>query len=118
MNRRQVIAGGAAAFCLAWPETSEARMKLHVPPEEDPHELTFMQWPVSRKVHPDPGFLELLQETIADIANAIVEFFPKAGRTSVGRTDETEIVTQELINELEAEMLKAAEGLEFEKAAA
>lgn len=51
-------------------------MKLHVPPEEDPHELTFMQWPVSRKVHPDPGFLELLQETMADIANAIVEFEP------------------------------------------
>jgi excinuclease ABC subunit B len=37
---------------------------------------------------------------------------------AVGRTDETEYVTQEYINELEAEMLTAAEALEFERAAA
>ena len=36
----------------------------------------------------------------------------------MGRTDEAEIVTKELINDLEAEMLQAAEALEFEKAAA
>ena len=49
---------------------------LHVPPEEDPHELTFMQWPVNREVHPDSEFLDILQSTIADIANTIVEFEP------------------------------------------
>ncbi len=35
-----------------------------------------MQWPVSRIVHPDAAFLELLQLTIAEIANTIVEFEP------------------------------------------
>jgi len=47
-----------------------------VPPEEDPHEMTFMQWPVSRHVHPDPVFLKMTQTTIADIANTIAEFEP------------------------------------------
>ncbi len=47
-----------------------------VPPEEDPHELTFMQWPVSRAVYPDADFLDAVQETIADIANVIAEFEP------------------------------------------
>ena len=37
---------------------------------------------------------------------------------AVGRTDEAEYVTEEYINELEAEMMAAAESLEFEKAAA
>ncbi len=50
--------------------------KMFVPPEEDQHELTFMQWPVSRRVHPDAEFLDLLQQTIADIANAIAGFEP------------------------------------------
>lgn len=50
--------------------------KLIVPPEEDPHESTFMQWPVNKMVHPDREFLDILQQTIADIANSIVEFEP------------------------------------------
>jgi excinuclease ABC subunit B len=37
---------------------------------------------------------------------------------AVGRTDETQYVTQEYINELEAEMFTAAEALKFERAAA
>ncbi|MEM7301480.1 MAG: agmatine deiminase family protein [Pseudomonadota bacterium] len=49
---------------------------VSVPPEEDPHELTFMQWPVNRKVYPDHVFLDRLQKTIADIANTISEFEP------------------------------------------
>ncbi|MEM7462659.1 MAG: agmatine deiminase family protein [Pseudomonadota bacterium] len=49
---------------------------LYVPPEEARHKLTFMQWPVSRRVHPDADFLLLLQQTIADIANTIAEFEP------------------------------------------
>lgn len=54
----------------------QSRSALWVPPEEAPHERTFMQWPVNRQVHPDKGFLNLLQQTIADIANSIVEFEP------------------------------------------
>jgi agmatine deiminase len=53
-----------------------ATQNLYVPPEEAPHELTFMQWPVNRKVHPDGEFLDILQGTIADIANTIAEFEP------------------------------------------
>lgn len=37
---------------------------------------------------------------------------------AVGKTDETEIVTREFINELEAEMMLAADQLDFERAAA
>ena len=47
-----------------------------VPPEEVPHQRTFMQWPVSRKVYRDPVFLEMTQATIADIANTIADFEP------------------------------------------
>ena len=49
---------------------------LTVPPEEDRHERTFMQWPVDTNIHPDRAFLDILQQTIADIANSIVEFEP------------------------------------------
>lgn len=50
--------------------------KLTVPPEEDRHDRTFMQWPVNTNVHPERAFLDILQQTIADIANSIVEFEP------------------------------------------
>ena len=46
------------------------------PEETDPHERTFMQWPVSREVHSDADFLYDLQATIADIASTIAEFEP------------------------------------------
>ena len=49
---------------------------FYLPPEESPHQRTFMQWPVSRKVHPDPVFLDMTQDAIARIANAISEFEP------------------------------------------
>lgn len=61
---RSAFANGAAASGFWYPE------------ETDPHERTFMQWPVSPKVHPDRDFLFDLQATIADIANAIAEFEP------------------------------------------
>ncbi|NRB32703.1 MAG: agmatine deiminase family protein [Rhizobiaceae bacterium] len=51
-------------------------VKLHVPAEEEKHDRTFMQWPVDRRVHEDPVFLEILQQTIADIANSIAAFEP------------------------------------------
>lgn len=49
---------------------------FRMPEETERHERTFMQWPVSRKVHPDGVFLDMLQQTIADIANTIVAFEP------------------------------------------
>ena len=52
------------------------KLELTVPSEEAQHELTFMQWPVNRQVHPDTYFLDLLQKTIAEIANAIADFEP------------------------------------------
>jgi excinuclease ABC subunit B len=42
----------------------------------------------------------------------------RQAQAAVGRTDETVYVTEELIEELEAEMLASAEALEFERAAA
>lgn len=53
-----------------------ATQPLHVRPEESPHEATFMMWPVNRSVHPERAFLEHLQRTIAEIANAIAQFEP------------------------------------------
>ncbi len=35
-----------------------------------------MMWPASRRVHPDPVFLSMLQKTIAQIAGTIAEFEP------------------------------------------
>jgi len=47
-----------------------------VPAEEDRHARTFMQWPNNRRIHPETAFLDVLQQTIADIANTIAEFEP------------------------------------------
>ena len=41
----------------------------------------------------------------------------RKANAAVGKDQETEYVTQEYINELEAEMMEAAEALEFERAA-
>ncbi|MEM9476423.1 MAG: agmatine deiminase family protein [Pseudomonadota bacterium] len=60
----QPAAGGRGAF--------------HVPPEEAKHQRTFMQWPVSPRVYPDPVFRTMVQQTIADIANTIAAFEPVA----------------------------------------
>lgn len=78
MNRRHLLAGGIAVATSAVFGQLSARTTsgFFVPPEESPHERTFMQWPVSRRVHPDPVFLEMTQQSIADIANAISEFEP------------------------------------------
>ncbi len=71
-------AGTALGLC-GWMNKSplaKEHSELWVPPEEDAHELTFMQWPVNGRVHPDQTFLHMLQQTIADIANSIAEFEP------------------------------------------
>ncbi len=79
MQRRTFVQGsGALGLASFSGEVSMANSAtvLHVPPEEDRHELTFMQWPVNRRVHPGRIFLDVLQGTIADIANSIAEFEP------------------------------------------
>jgi excinuclease ABC subunit B len=60
-------------------------------------------------------------ETIRKNIRAGIEAEVAAHRranAAVGQSEEAEYVTQEFINELEAEMLEAAEALEFERAAA
>ena len=61
---RSAFAGGAGAQGFWYPE------------ETDPHERTFMQWPVNPAVYDDPDFLSDLQGTIAVIANTIAAFEP------------------------------------------
>lgn len=75
MKRRAFLASSLAASALG--STSLALQPvLWVPPEESPHQATFMQWPVSREVYRDRYFLRMVQQTIADIANTIAEFEP------------------------------------------
>jgi len=85
MFSRRRFAQGAAALgaALLVPKRggtagmSSARAAGFFLPEETvPHERTFMQWPVNRRVHPDGVFLDTLQQAIADIANTIAEFEP------------------------------------------
>ena len=75
MHRRDLLLG-AAALGLIQKAPAMAATPLYVPPEEDAHQQTFMMWPVNRKVHPDGVFLDILQSTIADIANTIADFEP------------------------------------------
>ncbi|MBC8354871.1 MAG: excinuclease ABC subunit UvrB [Planctomycetes bacterium] len=59
-------------------------------------------------------------ETIQKTIRAGIEAVAAAHRdanAAVGRTDETVYITEEYVNELEAEMMAAAEALEFERAA-
>ena len=74
MQRRAFIAASAALGMTS--RMSLASTGYHVPAEENRHQRTFMQWPVSRIVHPDPVFLDMTQRTIARIANAIADFEP------------------------------------------
>jgi len=79
MDRRQLIAASTAFGLVQGIDgitMAGNTADLWVPPEEDPHERTFMQWPVSREIYPEKYFLDILQQTIADIANTIAEFEP------------------------------------------
>jgi agmatine deiminase len=83
MTRRSIIRNTAfvGAMGLAWPlgacssEENKAA-GFWYPEETEPHERTFMQWPVNPTVHDDRQFLAALQSTIAKIANTIVDFEP------------------------------------------
>lgn len=61
---------------LSMAEESIASSGFRMPEEAEQHERTFMQWPVNRAVHADPVFLNMLQQSVADIANTISEFEP------------------------------------------
>ena len=84
LSRRQFGLGlaGSTLIALGMPVAEASTLQgagahgFHVPEEALPHTRTFMQWPVSRKVHPDGVFLDMLQQAIADIANAIADFEP------------------------------------------
>jgi agmatine deiminase len=84
MNRRDILASGAAFSMMGSGGMAASNGGLHVPPEEDRHASTFMQWPVNRRVHPDPVFLRMLQDTIADVANTIAQFEPVVMLADVG----------------------------------
>tara|TARA_R110002110_G_scaffold21371_2_gene85075 strand:+ start:251 stop:1342 length:1092 start_codon:yes stop_codon:yes gene_type:complete len=76
-TRRQVLKGGAAVACALAAGTAAATGSgLYVPPEETRHEATLMMWPGSPAVYDDPGFLDMTQRTIAEIANTIAAFEP------------------------------------------
>jgi len=66
---------GAATFGQGMSE-AKTQPGFHMPEEAGPHERTFMQWPVNRKVYSDPVFLNMQQQAIADVANTISEFEP------------------------------------------
>lgn len=76
MKRRDILVASAAFSMMGSRAMAGSKSGLHVPAEEDQHARTFMQWPVNRRVHPDPVFLRMLHDTIADIANTISQFEP------------------------------------------
>lgn len=49
---------------------------FRVPPEEAPHQVTFMQWPVTPEVYGTGRYRRQVQNQIARIANAVAEFEP------------------------------------------
>lgn len=81
MTRRDILKT-AAALTAAGPMPARAASRgarshgFHYPEESQPHERTFMQWPVSRRVYSSLGDLDMMQQTIADIANTIAAFEP------------------------------------------
>jgi agmatine deiminase len=84
ITRRQTVCGilamtGTAMFSIpgfSSPTRSARSEGFFQPEESESHERTFMQWPVNRKVYSDSIFLEMLQNTIANVANTISEFEP------------------------------------------
>ena len=84
-NRRQVLRAGAglslAPLVLACREADQAslpaRRNFEMPLESEPHDRTFMQWPVSLDVY-DAASLRRVQSSIALIANTISRYEPVA----------------------------------------
>ena len=84
MTRRQTLLGAAAAAVAMSTQSQRGQAEgqsarsagFWYPEETEPHERTFMQWPVNPAVYDDPDFLDDIQKTIAKIANTIAEFEP------------------------------------------
>ncbi len=107
MTRRQTLGAIGAGLAAGITQAAAQSAGWVMPAEEARHEATFMQWPVSREVHPDRYFLGQLQGTIAEIANTIAEFEPVillmppeavagAGRRLSGDIEIWEIPTEDL----------------------
>ena len=77
ITRRSFLMQSIGAFGMTIPQLTRAQSPtLWVPPEDHPHEATFMQWPVDPAVYPDRYHLKQVQKTIATIANTISAFEP------------------------------------------
>lgn len=76
MQRRGFVMAGLALGLAGHGTALRAAATLKVPPEDAPHEMTVMQWPVSRAVYDDAAHLDDVQQTIADIANVLAAFEP------------------------------------------
>ncbi len=98
MNRRDFQKGALAAALLSPAQKAMAASGYIFPDEAEPHERTFMQWPVSRIVHPDRYFLQDLQGKIAELANVTSEFEPVVMLMDSGFTDDAR---RQLSNQVE-----------------
>jgi len=109
MLRRDFLkrTGGMAALASFPGGVMASENGLSVPPEEAPHQRTFMQWPSSREVYDDAEFLRMTQATIADIASTIAAFEPvtllaapehhaRIGRMVSGAVELWDIPTEDL----------------------
>lgn len=78
MNRRNMLLGAGAlgAVTASRAGATRAHDGFYVPAEEERHERTFMQWPVTKSVYRNRAFRDDTQQTIATIANTIAEFEP------------------------------------------
>ena len=76
MQRREFLITGLAAGVAATRGVAGDDVRFSVAAEDGPQEMAVMQWPVSREVYSDKVFLDIVQATIADIANAISDFQP------------------------------------------
>ncbi|MEM9329787.1 MAG: agmatine deiminase family protein [Pseudomonadota bacterium] len=83
MKRRQftqglsgVVLASSLTFSAGATNNNPRSLGYRLPDEAEPHERTFMQWPVSRRVYFHQSFLEAAQKTIAKVANVISEFEP------------------------------------------
>jgi len=79
LNRRHILAAAGGLFATGITSMSNAIENtggFYVPDEAEPHERTFMQWPVSLTVYISPYYLKSVQKSVADIANTVVEFEP------------------------------------------
>lgn len=109
MLRAAVAAPFATQLGACEPEVGAvmpAAPRYEMPLESEPHERTFMQWPVSLDVYA-PGELRRVQASIARIANTIAQYEPvvmlaagpgaaSARRALSGEVDIWEIPTDDL----------------------